>query len=229
MANKKTKKNIEIDSEELKNETKNTVNDVKNTIKNVDIKSDAKYTSGFVTSFFKNPLTTLENLANDKKNKHFKYAIIMLVIWLATIFIHTIASNQWAWSLIGFNFVNTIKALLAPIIGLVVFALILYFFQKQSGKKSLTNIITILTISTTPYIIASVINLVTIFSRDFAHLSQPLLILSEILTVIFTYFGVKNLIDNDDEGYLKTFIKIEAVYYLAYFLISFLGIYMPIL
>ena len=225
----KSKKNVEIDSEELKNETKNTVNDVKNTIKNVDIKTDAKYTSGFVTSLFKSPLTTLENLANDKKNKHFKYAIIMLIIWLVTIFVQTIASNHWAWNLIGLNFLNTIKALLAPICGLVVFALILYFFQKQSGKKSLTNLITILTISASPLIIASVINLITLFSKDFSHLSQPLLIFAQILTVIFTYFGVKNLIDSDDEGYLKTFIKIEAVYYVAYFLISFLGIYMPIL
>ena len=225
----KSKKNVEIDSEELKNETKNTVKDVKNTIKNVDIKTDAKYTSGFVTSLFKNPLSTLENLTNDRKNKHFKYAIIMIIVWLGTIFLQTIASNQWAWNLIGYNFLNTLKALLSPICGLAVFALILYFFQKQSGKKSLTTLITIITISASPLIIANVINLVTLFSRDFSHLAIPLLTFGEILTVVFTYFGIKSLIDNDDDGYLKTFIKIEAVYYVIYFLVSFLGIYMPIL
>ena len=67
---------MEINKEELKNETKETINQVKDTIKNVDINKEAKETKGFVQEMIVSPFERVEKIAKGEEDA-FKKAIVL--------------------------------------------------------------------------------------------------------------------------------------------------------
>ena len=76
------KEEKKVNTEELKSEASTTVNQVKDTIKNVDIKKDSIETKGFIAELFKDPLGKIKEIVDKENNQYFKYAIIILVIWV---------------------------------------------------------------------------------------------------------------------------------------------------
>ncbi len=222
---KSTEKTANV-ADEVKSETKTTVNDVKKSMKDVDVKKDAKATSGFITSFFKNPLSKFDEIANDSKYKNFKIAIILVIVWTAIVLISAIGSQSWKFVNTGANILAIIKRILAPIFSIIVFSAIIYCMQK-STKKSLTTILTSVTTAQIPTIIASIISLIDLFSSSAYRLTNPISYFAGIISLIFTYFATKSLlgIEKDNE-FIQKFIIIEGIYYIAYLIISFLGIFM---
>lgn len=226
MADEKNKK-VNKSAEEIKSETKSTVNDVKESIKNVNIKDDAKITSNFVISMFNKPLETLKKIANDSKNSNFKNALILILLWLVAIAISRIAGFHWVFRFAGKNFMSLLKGLITPILGILVFSCIVYFIKKTS-RKSLTTIITTITIALVPNIIVSVIALLSIFSSNFNQVISPLSAFASTITIVFEYFAIKALIgESENSKFIKTFMAIQGIYFICYFAISFLGIYLP--
>ncbi len=229
----KENNNINANSEEIKNETKSTVNEVRETMKNVNIKDDAKVTTGFVTSMLKDPLSELKKIANDSKNSNFKNAIILMIVWTLVVLLKSIFTNHWKFQYLGSNVLSVIKTIVAPIAGILVLSAIIYFMQKdknENGKKSLTTIITTLTTAAIPLILALIISLLTIFSYSITRITSPLITFATIITIIYTYFGAKSLLsDEENSKFVKKFMIIEGIYYVAYFIISFLEIYIPMI
>lgn len=212
-------------SNEIKEEAKATINDVKETMKKVNVKDDAKETSGFISSMMKDPLAKLKEIADDKSNRNLKVAIILLTIWTIVMFIKSIASSAWRLS-IGNSLLNVIKAILAPIISIITLSLITYFMQKDN-KKSLTTIITAITISQLPLISAYVISLLTLFSASIYKLTNPIIYFAQVLEIILTYFALKDIIDEESNSkFIKKFAGIEAIYFVVLIVISFLEISM---
>lgn len=214
-----------VDTEEIKKETVETVNQVKDTIKNVDIKKDAKAAQGFVSEMFKDPFAKIKEIVDDKKNKNFKLAIIFIAVWTIAVFLRALAGEHWAFNILFRNVLSLIKIIIAPALGILVLSAIVYMLNKKE-KRSLTTIITAITIANVPLIVASIVNLLTVFSYSAYKITTPVSGLCSIITTILTYFTIKTLFKEEQNSkFLKTFVIIEAIYYLAYIAISFLEIY----
>lgn len=221
-------KENKIDTEKLKTETSNTVSQVKDTIKNVDIKKDSIETKGFVKDFFKDPLNKIKEISDDSTGKLFKYAIIILIIWTVAVLLKycfTSANNYLNFKYMFRNLLLLVKVTIAPILGILVMSLIVFLMNKNN-KKSLVTTITSITTANIPTAIASIISLFTIISSNMAKLTLPFSSFCSIISVILTYFSIKSLLGEEKNSeFIKRFVVIEAIYYVSYFVLTFLGIY----
>ena len=224
MAEKEEKK---VDTEELKNEASNTVNQVKDTIKNVDIKKDSIETKGFITELFKNPLEKLKEIVEKDNGQYLKYAIIILVIWVAAELIarcFTVGSI-WRWSGLGTSLMSIIRATIAPVISVLVMSVIVLMMNKNN-KKPLTTIITAVTTANIPVVAASIVSLLTIFSTSASTITSPFAILCNTISTILMYFALKTIYGEEkNSDFVKKFVVVETIYYLAYIIFSLLRIY----
>lgn len=221
------KKNEEqnVNTEEIKKETVETVNQVKETIKNVDIKNDAKEATGFVASMFKDPFGAIKQIVNDSNNKHFKTAIIFIAVWTMVVFIEALSYKYWSFNALFRNVLFLLKTVIAPALGIVVMSGIIYFMNKEN-KKSLITIITTMITAKIPVIIAAVISLLTIFSSSASRITTPISSLCAVVSVVLSYFAMKTIFNEEQNSkFLKKFVMIQAIYYIAYLIISFLEIY----
>lgn len=214
----------------VKSETKTTVNDFKKTMKDVNVKSDAKKTSGFISSFLTDPIGKIKEISSDVKHKNFKIAIILLILWSVVVLISSIGAQNWKFVNTGRNILSVIKDILSPVLSVIAFSMVVYFMQKGSVKKSLTTIITAITTAQIPIIFARVLNLINLFSNSAYKILNPFAIFATVISIIFTYFTVKSLFnEEDDNKFIKSFVCVEAVYYIVYFVVSFLEIYLYLL
>lgn len=227
--NKNTDQNI--NTEEIKKETVDAVNQVKETIKNVDIKNDAKEATGFISSMVKDPFGTIKHIVNDSTNKHFKTAVIFMIVWMAIILIGKIFGTYY--TLRGFTFrfafeqiLGFIKAVLAPLASVIVLSGIVYVMNKEN-KKSLMTTITAIVTAKIPVIIGAVVSLLTIIDSNIGKITNPFSSLCSVISVVLTYFAMKSVIGEEQNSkFFKKFVAIEAIYYVVYVVVSLLGIYM---
>ncbi len=222
-------KETAVNKEEIKEETVKTAKEVKETIKNVDIKKDAKATTGFITEMIKNPLTRLKEIANDKDNKDFKYAVVLAVVWLIVNAILDLSSYSSLDSFFAYRFTNhflsLIKTMIGPIVGIIVMAIIVFAMNKKN-KKSFMTILTSITAAQIPVIVADILGLLLLISMSISKLLTPFSMFCTVISTVFTYFAIKALFgEEDNTKFLKTFIIIQAIYYVAYLIISYLEIY----
>ena len=216
-----------VDTEELKNEASNTVNQVKDTIKNVDIKKDSIETKGFITELFKNPLEKLKEIVEKDNGQYFKYAIIILVIWVAAELIARCfaVGTIWRWSGLGTSLMSIIRATIAPVISVLVMSVIVLMMNKNN-KKPLTTIITAVTTANIPVVAASIVSLLTIFSTSASTITSPFAILCNTISTILMYFALKTIYGEEkNSDFVKKFVMVEALYYVAYIIFSLLKIY----
>lgn len=219
------KEENKVRTEEIKKETVETAKQVKDSIKNVDIKNDAKEATGFISAMFKDPFAKIKEIVEDKENKNLKMAIIFIAIWIVAIFIKALAAKHWSFDALFRNILSLIKTIIAPALGILVLSGIVYFMNKNE-KKSLTTILTAITIAKIPTIFASVFSLLTLFSYSAYKITSPVASLCAVVTIILTYFTIKAIFKEEQNSkFLKTFVIIEAIYYVAYLIISFLEIY----
>lgn len=219
--------NKKIDTEELKNETLNAVNDVKETIKNVNVKQDAIETKGFIIDLFKNPLEKIKSIVDDNTNKFFKYSIFIAIIWMVVIFAAQMFSRSYLWKygLAFHNLFSVIKATIAPVIGVIVLALIVLILNKEN-KKSLTHLFTIIMTVKIPLVFAAVLNILTIVSSSITSLTNPVVIFCQVISITLTYFALKDVFgEKEDSKFIKKFALIEVIYCAVYFVFTFLEIY----
>ena len=216
-----------VNTEELKNQASNTVNQVKDTIKNVDIKKDSIETKGFITELFKNPLEKLKEIVEKDNSQYFKYAIIILVIWAAAELIarcFTVGS-VWRFSNFGNSLMSVIRATIAPVISVLVMSIIVLVMNKKN-KKPLTTIITAVTTANIPVVAASVVSLLTIFSTSASIITSPFAILCNTISTVLMYFALKAVFGEEkNSDFIKKFVMVEAIYYVAYIIFSLLRIY----
>ena len=218
-----------VNTEEIKKETVETAKQVKESIKNVDIKNDAKEATGFISAMLKDPFAKIKEIVDDKENKNLKIAIIFIIIWTAAVAIKAFATKYWSFNAIFNtvfkNMLSVVKVSIVPILSILVLSGIVYFMNKNE-KKSLATLITSLTIAKIPTILASVVSLLTVFSASAYKITSPISSLCSVVTTILTYFTIKAIFnEKENSKFLKTFVIIEAIYYVAYLVISFLEIY----
>lgn len=225
------KKNEEqnVNTEEIKKETVETVNQVKETIKNVDIKNDAKEATGFVSSMFKDPFGTIKQIVNDSSNKYFKIAIIFMIVWMAIILVNRlfgVSFTRFSFNLAFKQILSIVKAVIAPLLGTVVLSGIIYFMNKNNKKSMITNITAIVT-AKIPVIVAALVSLLMIIDSKVSLITSPFASLCSVISVVLMYFTTKTIFGEEQNSkFFKKFVIIEAIYYVAYIIVSLLGIYM---
>lgn len=214
-------------SEELKKEATETVNQVKETIKKVDIKKDSVETKGFIIDMFKNPLKKMQQIVNRNTGKFLTYAIIILIIWVIVELVNKSFSfsHIWKYSNIGSALVSTILAGITPIVSVLVMSVIIFIMNKNN-KKKLTSIITVVIAASIPLVIASVVQLLTIYSTQASLLTIPLSKLCNAISVILMYFAIKSVFGSEKNSeFIKKFILVETIYYVVYIVLALLNIY----
>lgn len=231
-------KGFNINAEDIKKQTSETVNQVKDTIKNVDLKKDSKEARGFFSSFFKDPLGEVKKATSSTDNKFIKIAIVVLVIWIATILISNILStaSTYLFNNIGSfsyffnhlfrNILNLVKDLIAPVITILVLSGLVYGFKKVKNRSFLTIASTIL-IAKIPVVAATVLNLLTIFSIHFSKITIAFSGFCSILSTVLLFFTIKDLSEEDkNNSYFWKFALIMGIFYIVKFIFSYLGIYL---
>lgn len=220
------KEEISSQAEEIKKETSETIKQVKDTVKTVNIKDETIKTKGFIGEMFKKPLEKIKEIAKED-SKYFKTAIFILIIWTIAVFVKSTYSTiyYWGFSRVFTNILSVLKDILTPILGILAYSIIIFIFNKKN-KKTLTNIISTVTLAQLPLTIASVISLLTIFSYEFTKITVAFTSLCTVVSIILAYFGYKEIFNEKaDSEFIKKFILIQLIYFIVYVILTFLGIY----
>ena len=211
---------------EAKQETVNTFNEAKEKMKNIDFKAEAETGKGLLKKLFKNPLEAIKEISQDSENNFFKTAILLVAIWAIIVFakqlIYYITSKYTKFS--GSNILTLVKVTIAPICRILALTLSVYIVNKKS-KRSFITIITAMTVAKIPVIISSLFGFLTYISHKITSITNPIGALLSVISTVLVYFAVKFLSNEEnDSDALKSFIKVEAIYYIICFALSFLEI-----
>lgn len=214
-------------TENLKQETTNTVNEVRDTIKKVDIKKDSIETKGLIKELLTHPIEKIKEITEGGSKKFLKYAMIILVVWTVAVLIRQcFAYSHWKYMPFLKTTIEIIKVTIVPILSVIILSVIILMRNKGS-KKSLTDILTAVTISQIPSAIASVIGLLNIIGAKVAMITSPISGLCSVISIILLYFTIQHLTEEKEDSIaIKNFVIIEAIYYIVYFVFLFLGIYL---
>ena len=213
-------------AEEVKKETVETAKKFKETIKNVDIKEETQKTKSFIGEMFKNPINKIEEIAKED-TKYFITALFILVIWIIAIFIKSSYSTFYYFGIgrVFSNILEVLKDILVPAVSVLAYSIILLILNKKE-KKSLTSIISTVTATQLPLAIASIISILTIFSREFSKITTAFNGLCIAVTMVLSYFGIKAILSEEDNNkFIKKFVIIQAIYYVISIVLTFLEIY----
>ncbi len=221
-------KEKKVDKDEIIKETTETINEVKDKVKDSfkkdELKNSAKETTNFIVGMFKDPLGQLKNISEDKSNKNFKYAIILAVVWIIAEVILGMFYSSFSWNVIKY-LLPLIKIAVAPILSILILSLTIFILNKKKDK-SLVTIMSVVTAAKLPIVIASVLSLLKLISRDVKTVTTPFELLCGVISTVLVYFGAKYLLgEKDDKSYIKQFAIIEGIYYIAYIVVGLLQIY----
>jgi cytochrome bd-type quinol oxidase subunit 2 len=209
---------MEIDKENLKNETKDTVNQVKDSFKNVDINKEAKETKGFLKEMLVAPFEGVEEIAKGEKDV-FKKALLLLIIDIAAaLIVALIGAFKYSYGSIGSKLWDLVEAVLYPILAVVVPAIIILIMNKNN-KKTLTTVLSTLIVAEIPSIVATVIDIIeTIFPKIYL-ISSPVSTTLYAVSLILTFFGMRTLFGEEKENFLTKFVGIKFITALILYII----------
>lgn len=218
--------NFKMDTENLKNETVETAKKVKESLKGANIKEETKATKGFLIDMFKNPIQKINEVANDHSGKFFKTALFLVIVWAISLFVDSAYSTIYYYGFLEVfkEIFSTLKTILTPVIGILVYSIIVLILNKN--KKPLTSIIATVTITKIPLIVSEIVSLLTIISSGLSTITVPFARVCSAVAVVLGYFGFKHLFgEDDDKVFIKKYVFIQIIYYVAYIIIRLLGIY----
>lgn len=218
-----------VNTDEILKETTNTFNEVKDQVKGSfkkdELKNSATQTKNFIMGMFKDPVGELKRISTDTSNSAFRYAIILVVIWMTARAITNLASASWTLNIFGRILLPLIKTIAAPILSVLVLSVTILVLNKNKDK-SLVTILSVITAAKLPLVISAVVNLLKLISYKVSTVTSPFASVCSIVSTVLVYFGAKSLLgEDDDEKFIKTFVVIEVIYYVAYIVLDLLGIY----
>ena len=227
--NKNEEFKVEVDKEELKNQTKDTVNQVKETVKNINFKEDANATKGFVLKMIKNPASTLQSVLEEKEN-HFSSGILLMIAYIVASglggLVNLIKYSGNEYSTYGvFDFLLTI---ISPVLFILAITVAVILFGGKD-KKSMTTILSGVIIANSPRIISSLLSVITtIFIKldVVVWISSILQSTIGFIATALTFLAIKGLIktENDDK-FIRKVAVIMVVAYTILKLLSICGLY----
>ena len=226
--NKETENKKTVDTDTILKETTETINEVKDQVKGSfkkeELKNSAKETTNFIVGMFKNPIEELKNISADKSNKNFKYAVILAVVWILAVVILRIYYSSLSWNVVKY-LLPLIKSAVAPVLSILVLSVTIFVLNKNKDKN-LVTVMSVVTAAKLPIVIAAVVSLLRLISANVTTVTSPFSSLCAVISTVLVYFGAKFVLgEEDDKNYIKKFVIIEAIYYIAYIVIGLLEIY----
>ena len=207
--------NEEKQERELKKEATDTLNETKEQIKNINIKEEAQKGKGLVGKLLKDSTGTIKEIVKDEKNQFYKTAILVVCIWIVIVLLKEILSCI-VYEFHTFKILRTIKIIIAPILKIIAMSIIIHMLNKENKQA--------VAIAKIPVVISSCLGFLTYISSNITYITNPISSLLSIISTILMFFVVKEMFEEENEKALKTFIKVEAIYYIVVFAFSFLGI-----
>ena len=212
---------LKIDTEELKNETKDTVNQVKEVFSNGDLKEKTTETTHFLKTAFSDPFEAIEEIANEK-NEVFPKTVILIALFVIISFVSQLISliRSGGHYSFGSNFTSFISSITSPIIYILVPSAVVFLFNTKNRRK-ITTIISTITTCYIPTICATLVTLLRNLMPDLRIITNPIATTARALSIILLYFGIKNILDeNDDKHYMRKFAIIYAIISLILLLLA---------
>lgn len=209
---------MEIDKEDLKNETKETVNQVKDTLKNVDINKEAKETKGFLKEMLVNPFEKITNIAEGNEDA-FKKAVVLVIINMAVVLISALISTfRYSYGTFGNKIWNLVMQVLTPLIAVVIPSIVILLMNK-SNKKSLTTILSTVVVARIPIIISNTIGILTSLFARIILITSPIATMLSAISIVLTYTGMRTLFGEEKESFLMKFAVIEFITALVIYIV----------
>lgn len=220
------KEKFSVDTDQLKNETKDTVNQMKDTIKNVDFKKDAVATKGFLKEMVSNPFETIKQIANNERNILANVVIIMVLFIGVNVISEVVSLAKYGkYSGLGSNIMDFVASFLNPVFYILVPAVVVLLFNSKN-KKSLITVISTLVAAAIPTVLTNVIDVFESLVSGITIITSPISTALSALTIVFTYFGMKYLFDEDeDKVFFKKFAVIKLVAAFVLLVLGRIGIY----
>lgn len=207
-----------VDTENLKNETKQTYEKVKEQIKDVNIKNDAKETTSFIKELFLNPIAIVTKVAKEEEN-NFKRTILLIIVFIIeTFIIKVISLVGYHYNGIFENILEIIKAVLNPLLVILVPSIIILLLNKEN-KKSLTTIISTIVVANIPRIISKLVSVLAILFTRVSFITSPICSTLSAIAIVFEYYGMKALFGKEDEDFIKKFALIKVITYFILYLV----------
>lgn len=191
-----------------------------------NIQEKVNKTKGFLLEFIKDPIGKLKDIANTDSNEYFKFALIILIICTVCSFISAIRYENYylGFSRILTSIISIIGKTIVPVLSVAVYSIIVLILN-ENNRKNLTTIISTITISKLPMVIAYLLNLLTIFNYRFTTIVTAIESLLTTITIVLGFFALKHLFNKECKDFIKTYILIQVIYFGFAWIIQFIGIY----
>ena len=226
---------IQPENESIENETKE--NQKQGPLKSPNLQDNPEETKGIIKEFFNRPIDKISELTKNKGKNLITLAIIILVIWLVSIIVDNILhlASRYLFGNSGSlgyflenvfsNIFIIFKQLLIPVLTLLILTISTYLLNTKNKKNFVTTLSTII-IAKVPVVIASVVSLLNIINSSVSKLTTPFSGFCNVISTVLLYFGTRSLFEEkDDNKFIKKFIVIMGIYYLAKFILTFFGLY----
>ena len=103
---------------------------------------------------------------------------------------------------------------------------VIVLVMNKENKKPLTTIISAITMVKIPVVIAALANILTIFSSQISIVTSPFASFCSVISVVLMYFTLKAIFKVEkNSDFIKKFVLVELIYYVAYIILSLLRIY----
>jgi len=194
------------------------VNQVTKEKKNSYFKEEINLGKEILTNLWKKPGETIREIAKDEDVTAFNTALVLIVIWMFTAAINYVLSHT------SFNFYHILKDVVEPALKIIVMT-ISFCIINDRARDTLSKVLTSITIAYIPAILASIIALLEYTNPTALTVIIPINALLNAISLALMYNTVKELAQEKNETKaIKTFMKVQAVFYLIVFALKFLGL-----
>ena len=161
-------------NEGIKNEAKETFKQAKKQMKDINFKKKKKKGKGLIGKLFKDPIGAIKEVIQDKEEKVFKTALLIVALWIVIVLVDYIL-DCIVYKYIKFNILTLIKNVLGPVAKVLVPAAIIYMLNKdKESKTTMPTAISAVALVKIPLIISAVLSLLTMISSGMYYIVNPL-------------------------------------------------------
>ena len=198
-----------INTDELKEETKETFNKVKSEIKDANFKEETVKATNFVKEMVMNPIEAIKNVAQGNGAKLGTIIMIVIALIITNVAYEIISAFKYSYGSFGDTIWDVITSAIEPLFLLLVPTVIIFLFNKN--KKSLLTTLSTMVVAYVPAIFSNIVNLVYLLITQLSLITSPINAGLSVAKTVLTYFGMKSLMEEDDETFIIKFVIIEVV------------------
>lgn len=212
------KKNV---TEDLKDETKEAFNKVKSEMKDADLKNETYQATNFVKEMFMNPIEAVKSTAKENGPKLATVLLIVAALIIVNVAYEIVFLVKYSYSF-GSSIWSIVQAIIEPVLLILVPAFIVFLYNKN--KKSLITTVSTFVVARVPVIFSTVVSLLSMIISQLSFVTVPVNAGLSVLKTILVYFGMKELLEENDESFVLTFVVIEVVTSLVMYVLRAIGV-----